>query len=230
MNNNVPVITVDGHSGSGKGTISQLLAKKLNWHFLNSGAIYRLLALTALKKNVSSNDQNSLVELAKKLNIQFKNNNASEQIFLDGCDVTLAIRSEKCSEMASLIAVSLAVRETLLALQRSFRKAPGLVADGRDMGTVVFPDATLKIFLTATPEKRAERRYKQLLEQKIEANFQEILKEIIKRDARDEKRNIAPLKPATDSIIIDTSNITIEEVLNKIIKKIEAKGTIKYEC
>lgn len=230
MNNNAPVITVDGHSGSGKGTISQLLAKKLNWHFLDSGAIYRLLALIALKKNISSNDQNSLVELAKKLNIQFKNNNGPEQILLDGCDVTLAIRSEKCSEMSSLIAILPAVRDTLLTLQRSFRKTPGLVADGRDMGTVVFPDAALKIFLTATPEKRAERRYKQFLEQKIDVNLQEILKEIIKRDTRDEKRNIAPLKPATDSTIIDTSNITIEEVLNKIIKKIEEKGIIKYEC
>jgi cytidylate kinase len=213
----IPVITLDGPSGSGKGAVGQLLAKQLGWHFLDSGSIYRVLAFAALEKNISPKDEVLLTTLAINLNIQFKEINGLERVFLSGHDITMAIRSGKCGEMASMIAVLSTVRVALLQLQRNFRQPPGLIADGRDMGTVVFSDAKIKIFLTATSEKRAERRYKQLQNQAMRLEFQEILAEIKKRDSRDEKRIIAPLKPAKDAIIIDTTDLTIEEVVEKIM-------------
>jgi CMP/dCMP kinase len=221
----IPIITLDGPSGSGKGTVGKLLAKRLGWHFLDSGSIYRILAFAALEKNINSTDKFSLKILAANLNIEFKEINKIWQIFLSDKDITMAIRSEKCGEMASQIAVLSEVRMALLDIQRNFRQFPGLIADGRDMGTVVFPDAKVKIFLTATPEKRAMRRYKQLQAQNVTADLQEILIEIKKRDARDEKREIAPLKPAKDAAIIDTTDLTIDDVVEKIIDQLRHSAT-----
>jgi len=219
------VITLDGPGGSGKGTISQLLAKKLGWHFLDSGSIYRILALAVLEKNIDPKDESLLVGLVSTLDIRFEDIEGVWHIFLADSDITTAIRSEQCGEMASVIAVLPAVRTALLNLQKNFRKFPGLIADGRDMGTVVFSDAIVKIFLTATPEKRAERRYKQLLEQNKTADWNTVLAEIKKRDARDESRLVAPLQPARDAIVIDTTNLTIEEVVERVMEVINERYT-----
>ena len=218
----IPVVTIDGPGGSGKGTISQLLAQQLKWHFLDSGAIYRILALVALEKNIDSGDETTLVTLAANLNIQFKSIDEKCRIFLSTRDITNEIRAEKCGEMASKIAVLSAVRVALLNLQRNFRQLPGLVADGRDMGTVVFPDAMVKIFLTATSEERAKRRYIQLKSANRTADLQKILIEIQNRDARDENRLVAPLKPAKDAIVVDTTNLTIVQVVAKIMDVINS--------
>ena len=213
-----PVITVDGPGGSGKGTLSGMLAARLGWHLLDSGALYRLLAFAAQKRGTDLADEQALVELAANLDVQFiaDAEGGEQRIMLEGDDVSRTIRTETVGAGASRVAALPAVRQALLARQQAFRETPGLVADGRDMGTVVFPDAQLKIFLTASPEIRAERRYRQLLEKGETASLAGLLDEINARDERDMNRSIAPLRPAEDAILIDSSHMSIENVLETV--------------
>jgi cytidylate kinase len=214
-----PIITIDGPSGSGKGTISQRVAEKLNWHFLDSGAVYRMLALAVIQEKVAATDESAIVDLAHSLDARFLVNpvDAASIILLNGIDVSREIRTELCGEMASKIASLASVRQALLARQRAFAKMPGLVADGRDMGTVVFPQAVMKIFLDATPEERANRRYKQLKKRGIDANLAQILTDLKARDERDRNRLVAPLRPAIDAILIDTTCLSIDEVKVQVL-------------
>lgn len=213
-----PVITVDGPGGSGKGTLSGMLAARLGWHLLDSGALYRLLAFAAQKRGTDLADELALVELAANLDVQFiaDAEGGEQRIMLEGDDVSRSIRTETVGAGASRVAALPAVRQALLARQQAFREAPGLVADGRDMGTVVFPDAQLKIFLTASPEIRAERRYRQLLEKGETASLAGLLDEINARDERDMNRSVAPLRPAEDAVLIDSSHMSIENVLETV--------------
>lgn len=215
--NDVPVIAVDGSAGSGKGTLAQRLSNTLGWHLLDSGAIYRLLAFAACKHEVALDDEAELVALTKSVKMEFVAKAGVElAIHLDGDDVTRDVRTEGCGCNASRLAVLPKVREALLQRQKSFRELPGLVADGRDMGTVVFPDAPLKIFLLASAEVRAQRRFGQLKEKGIDANIDRLIQDIVERDERDCNRKQAPLKPADDAIQIDTDKMSIEEVFNKV--------------
>lgn len=217
-----PVITIDGASGTGKGTVSQILATRLGWKFLDSGALYRVLALAAQKHGVSFNNEEALEVLGEHLDVQFiAQTNKFPQIILEGEDVTDIIRSEKIGNAASIIAALPAVRESLLSRQRAFQEAPGLVADGRDMGTVVFPDAQLKVFLLASPEERALRRFNQLKERGISVTLGDLIEELRMRDRRDQERAVAPLKPADDAIIIDTDRLNIDQVVERILSEIE---------
>lgn len=213
-----PVITVDGPGGSGKGTLAGMLAARLGWHLLDSGALYRLLAFAAQKRGTDLADEQALVELAANLDVQFiaDAEGGEQRIMLEGDDVSRTIRTETVGAGASRVAALPAVRQALLARQQAFRETPGLVADGRDMGTVVFPDAQLKIFLTASPEIRAERRYRQLLEKGETASLAGLLDEINARDERDMNRSIAPLRPAEDAVLIDSSHMSIENVLETV--------------
>lgn len=218
-----PVITIDGPSGSGKGTVSLLLAQKLGWHFLDSGCLYRVLALAARQHLIEFDDVKRLTDLANHLNVEFKSSGSDESanVFLDGHDVSGEIRSEQCGNDASKIAIYADVRVALIERQRAFRQAPGLVTDGRDMGSVIFPDALVKIFLLANMEERAKRRYKQLKEQGKNVTFEAILDEMAERDVRDQERQVAPLKPAEDAICIDTTNLSINDVLLRIMAEIK---------
>jgi len=217
----IPVITIDGPSGSGKGTISQRIATRLGWHMLDSGALYRLVALAAEKRGIALDDEVRLTELATQLDVRFQPSRSGDiVIILDNEEVSRDIRSEVCGNNASRVAALGAVRQALLARQRAFRTAPGLVADGRDMGTVVFPQADLKIFLTASAEARAKRRYKQLKEKGLSANLLGLSREIAERDERDMNRPVAPLKPAEDAVIVDSSDMTIEEVVDSVMQQI----------
>lgn len=211
------VIAIDGPSGSGKGTLSQLLAKKLGFHLLDSGALYRLVALAALKQHIDIHNQSEVAVVAASLDVRFDTNANATRIFLGSEDVTAAIRSETISMNASIIAAYPAVREALLARQRAFCQEPGLVADGRDMGTNVFPDAEVKIFLTASAEARAQRRYKQLLEKGESVDMDKLVKDIQQRDERDSSRAISPLKPASDAVVLDSTQMTIDDVLETIL-------------
>lgn len=221
----VPVITIDGPSASGKGTISRLLARDLGWHMLDSGALYRLVAYAAYKHDIPLDDVAALAEAAAHLDVQFVADKGTDeaQVLLEGDDVTLAIRTEKAGNAASQVAAILDVRAALADRQRAFRQPPGLVADGRDMGTVIFPSATLKIFLTASAEERAKRRYSQLKEKGISARLTDLFDEIAERDRRDSERASAPLKPAVDAIQLDTTDLSIDQVVAEIKSYYEAR-------
>ncbi len=215
------VIAIDGPSGSGKGTLSQLLAKKIGFHLLDSGALYRLVALAALKQGVNIQDERQVEQVAAQLDVRFDITDESTRILLSGEDVTSAIRNEIISMNASVVAAYPGVREALLKRQRDFRQLPGLVADGRDMGTTVFPDADIKIFLTASAEARAQRRYKQLVEKGESVDMNALIKDIQERDERDSKRTVSPLKPAADAILLDSTQMTIEEVLEAMLSLVK---------
>ena len=215
--NPVPVITIDGPSGSGKGTLALRVAERLAYHLLDSGALYRIAALAALRDAVAEDDEKALAALVARLAIEFQGAGDSVRVLLDGEDVTRAIRDEACGMAASKIAGLAAVRGALLAFQRGFRQAPGLVADGRDMGTVVFPDAALKVFLTASTEERAQRRYKQLKDKGFDVNLRALLEEIEARDQRDTQRTVAPLTAADDAIVIDSTAHSIEQVQDRVL-------------
>lgn len=217
-----PVITIDGPSGSGKGTISQLLAQSLGYHFLDSGALYRLTALAADHHNVNMDNEDALEVLAGHLDVQFDISGEKTTIILEGEDVTDAIRVEKVSMNASIVAAYPRVRIALLARQRAFQQPPGLVADGRDMGTTVFPDAGVKIFLTASAEERADRRYKQLIDKGESVSLRALLEDIQARDERDMNRPTSPLKPADDAIVLDSTKMSIKEVLDTVEKAVLA--------
>ncbi|QMV61380.1 (d)CMP kinase [Pseudomonas berkeleyensis] len=211
-----PVITVDGPSGSGKGTLCALLAKQLGWNLLDSGALYRLLAFAAGNHGIDLTNEEALKQLAAHLDVQF----IDKRIILEGEEVTDAIRNEQVGAGASMVASLPAVREALLQRQRAFQEMPGLVADGRDMGTVVFSDAPLKIFLTASAEERARRRYLQLKAKGDDVNLASLLDEIRARDERDTQRAVAPLKPAVDAILLDSTELSIEQVLERILREV----------
>lgn len=222
----IPVIAVDGPSGVGKGTLCVLLAKHLKWHLLDSGAIYRVLALSAIKQHVALENELELAILAKKLLLRFISDETGVQVMLDDENVSAQLRLQEIGDAASKIASLPKVREALLQRQRAFRTSPGLVADGRDMGTVVFPQATVKIFLDASLQARAERRMKQLQKKKICAIYDEILHEIITRDERDRNRAIAPLRSATDAFLIDSTDLSIDEVFKQALNIINSKINI----
>jgi len=210
-----PVVTIDGPSGSGKGTISQVVAKQLGWLYLDSGALYRLLALAAQHHSLELDDEKSLATLAEHLDVEFTPSGA---ILLEGEPVDDILRTEETGKAASIVAALPKVREALLARQRAFAQAPGLVADGRDMGVTVFPAAELKIFLTASAHARAERRYKQLKEKGFDVNLAHLLQDIESRDLRDTQRSSSPLKAADDAIEIDTTAMNIAEVVEKVLE------------
>jgi cytidylate kinase len=220
----VPVITIDGPSGSGKGSICQLLARHLGWHLLDSGALYRIVGLAAQQQGVDFDDENALADLASHLDVEFKPTPQGEPaaVLLAGKDISQQVRSETTGELASRVAVHNGVRNALTELQRSFAEAPGLVADGRDMGTVIFTAAPLKIYLTASAEERAERRSKQLINKGESVNLAALLEDIRLRDDRDMNRAVAPLKPADDAIVIDSTGCSVERVFEQVLKQVES--------
>ncbi len=213
--NEVPIITVDGPSGSGKGTISQRVAEALGWHFLDSGAIYRVLGLMASRAGIGSDDVDKLVQMAENMPLSFDD----DRVLLAQEEVTDAIRTETAGNQASKVAAIPRVREALLAWQRNYAQAPGLVADGRDMGTVVFPQAQVKIFLTASPEERAKRRYKQLKGKGLGVNLAGLIEEIRERDERDSQRAVAPLRASASALSLDSTNLTIDEVYTQVMQR-----------
>lgn len=220
--NDVPVITIDGPSGTGKGTISARLAARLGWHLLDSGALYRLTALAAERAGIDFSDDAALGRIATEMEVDFVQGNGGIPIraILGSEDVSVLIREEHISRRASEVAACPEVRTALLVRQRACRRTPGLIADGRDMGTVVFPDAPLKLFLTASPEERARRRYKQLKQKGIGVNLRQLSADIAERDARDSQRKISPLKPAPDAVVIDTTDLDIETVMTAVMAQV----------
>jgi len=220
----VPVIAIDGPSASGKGTVAQRVAGKLGFHYLDSGALYRLVALAAIRSGVDLGDETALSEMTAHLDVVFEDS----EIRLGNEDVSDAIRAEACSNAASRIAAYPEVRQALLARQRAFRRCPGLVADGRDMGSVVFPDAVAKIFLTASAETRAERRHKQLMEKGVDANIATLLEDIRERDRRDSNRGVAPLQVGAGTFLLDTTSLNIEQAVESVLRyaDIVAKGRV----
>ncbi len=223
--NEAPVITMDGPSGAGKGTISHLLSETLGWHFLDSGALYRVVGHACLIEGISWDDHPAVADLARHLDVSFSKAGDGEiLVTYKNTDVSSDIRTEEGGRGASTVAAIPSVRTALLARQREFRQSPGLVADGRDMGTVVFPDAPLKFFLTASVTERAERRYKQLIAKGESVSLPRLLEAIEERDARDSSRSVSPLVPAEDAILIDSSGAPIEQVFARVLDKVKEKG------
>ncbi|MCM2679350.1 (d)CMP kinase [Echinimonas agarilytica] len=219
------MIAVDGPSGSGKGTLSKRLAKRFGWQLLDSGAIYRVLALAAIHHEIALDDEEALAALAAHLDVAFEAREDSEvvSVMLEGEDVSSSIRTEECGAAASKVAPFPAVREALLRRQRGFRTSPGLVADGRDMGTVVFPDAPVKVFLTASAEERAQRRVSQLQNHGQSVNIAQILADIKARDDRDMNRSVAPLRPAEDALVLDSTELSLDEVEAKVVEYAQSR-------
>jgi len=218
VNARIPIATIDGPSSSGKGTISRIVAARVGWHLLDSGALYRLVALGGAMRNLDPDDVEQHVSVARSMRVQFGSvGDGQEQVLLEGQDVTRKIRTEEAGAGASRVAVWPAVRAALTDRQRSFAQPPGLVADGRDMGTVIFPDAPLKVFLTASPDERAQRRHKQLIEKGSAASLAALSREIAERDLRDSTRQVAPLKPAPDAHLLDSTGLSIEAVVERVL-------------
>ena len=214
----LPVIAIDGPSGSGKGTIARRVARALDWHLLDSGALYRLVALAAARKGQTEASADALAAIASDLDVRFESDDAGEQrVWLGDSDVSAELRTEECGRLASHVAALPEVRQALLGLQKGFRTAPGLVADGRDMGTTVFPDAVLKVFLTASADERAKRRHKQLKDKGIDVSLPALSRDIEDRDRRDSERSVAPLRPAEDARLLDSSNQTIDDVTQTVL-------------
>ena len=226
MPESIPVITIDGPSGAGKGTVARIVAEQMGWHLLDSGAIYRVLAVATQHHQVNLDDEEPLIPMAAHLDVQFEISSQGEsKVILEGENVTDTIRTEEIGALASKVAAYPRVREALLRRQRAFSVAPGLVADGRDMGTIVFPKAPVKVFLTASAEERAERRFNQLKEKGFDVKIGRLLDDIRQRDERDSNREVAPLIPAEGALIIDSTGLSIQEVVNKVLSFANGKLT-----
>ena len=221
-----PVIAIDGPSGAGKGTVCALIAQELGWHLLDSGALYRITGLAATRRNIALDDEDNVAKVAANLDVEFKPSAKGVSVILEGDDVSITIRTEEVGSLASQVAALPKVRDALLQRQRDFAIAPGLVADGRDMGTVVFTEAPVKVFLTASAEERGQRRYKQLLEKGIHGSLPALIEDIRARDERDSNRAVAPLKPAQDAVVIDSTSLTIDEVCQKVMNLVRNAGLI----
>ncbi|WP_343542894.1 (d)CMP kinase [Stenotrophomonas pavanii] len=217
MNPLAPVLTIDGPSGAGKGTISRIIARRMGWHYLDSGALYRAVGVAASWADIDTSDASALVRCTFDTHVQFVEQGDAMRVMVNGTDATDELRLETTGALASAIAAIPEVRAALKERQRAFRELPGLVADGRDMGTVIFPDASYKVFLTASAEERAERRHKQLKDKGVSVSFDDLLREIMARDARDAQRTVAPLKPADDAVLIDTTGIGIDDVVARVM-------------
>lgn len=217
MNPLAPVLTIDGPSGAGKGTISRIIARRMGWHYLDSGALYRAVGVAASWADIDTSDASALVRCTFDTHVQFVEQGDAMRVMVNGTDATDELRLETTGALASAIAAIPEVRAALKERQRAFRELPGLVADGRDMGTVIFPDAPHKVFLTASAEERAERRHKQLKDKGVSVSFDDLLREIMARDARDAQRTVAPLKPADDAVLIDTTGIGIDDVVARVM-------------
>jgi len=216
----IPVLTIDGPSGAGKGAVSAIVAERLGWDLLDSGAVYRAVALAAIEGGVDPEDDAALAALCENLDLQFRSGEDGIAVFLDGNAVDERLRSEEVSVMASRVASRPPVRRALLGLQREFRRLPGLVADGRDMGTVVFPDAAVKVFLDASVEERACRRHKQLKEKGESVKFSRLFHDLAERDRRDRERAVSPTVPAPDATVIDSTELTLEQVVERILDQV----------
>ena len=220
----VPVLTIDGPSGAGKGTVSRLVAGRLGWHYLDSGALYRAVGVAASWADLDLSDPAALVRCTFDTDIRFQDDGGNLRVIVNGTDATDELRLETTGTLASAIAAIPEVRAALKERQRAFRREPGLVADGRDMGTVIFPDATTKVFLTASAEERARRRHNQLKEKGVSVTFDGLLREILSRDARDAQRAVAPLKPADDAVLLDTTGLPIDEVVDRVLALVPARA------
>ncbi|MEJ2516102.1 MAG: (d)CMP kinase [Gammaproteobacteria bacterium] len=217
----VPVLAIDGPSGSGKGTVARQAARRLGWHLLDSGALYRLVALAAGRAGVPLDDEAGLARLASGLPVRF--GPGEEEVWLGDEEVSGEIRTESCGDRASRVAALPAVRHALVGLQRGFARPPGLVADGRDMGTVIFPEAQVKVFLTASAEERARRRYKQLKEKGFDVNLADLFREVTARDRRDADRTVSPLRPADDAVVIDSTDLSAEQVVDRVLSEVDRR-------
>ena len=224
-----PVLAIDGPGGAGKGTISRLVARRLGWHLLDSGALYRLVALDAIRRGVALDAESAVADLAARLDAQFQSVGDQARVLLNGKDVTEVIRSEAAGDGASRVAALPAVRRALVQRQRDFRRPPGLVADGRDMGAVIFPDADLKVFLTASVEERVRRRHKQLKDKGIDGSLSALSRDMVERDRRDSERSIAPLKPSDEARILDTTGMDIPDVVAVVLRWVAERSVQKEQ-